>query len=71
MIDAEQKLTELIEDIENFGNKFIFLINAATTEEPLSARAKIGLIEFGSESIKTLNRIESKLKNYRAGCTPS
>ena len=70
MNSVESKLTEVIEDIESFGNKFVFLMKAATAEEPLSKRAKIGLIEFSSESIKALSSIESKLKSYRAG-TPS
>ncbi|MQT56891.1 hypothetical protein GHO41_05945 [Pseudomonas sp. FSL R10-0399] len=70
MNNVESKLTEVIEDIETLGNKFVFLITAATAEDPLSARARIGLLEFGSESIKALSSIENKLKNYRAG-TPS
>lgn len=71
MSKAASGLTEVIEDIESFGNKFVFLIKAATSEEPLSSRARIGLLEFGSESIEALSSIENKLKNYRAGCTPS
>lgn len=71
MNTAERKLAEVIEDIEIFGNKFVFLIKAATANEPLSARARVGLLEFGSESIEALSNIEKKLKVYRAGCIHS
>lgn len=71
MSDAHSKLTELIEDIEQFGSKFIFLVNAATSEQPLSGRARIGFLEYGLESVQHLKDIEAKLKTYRENCIPN
>ncbi|WP_045881044.1 hypothetical protein [Pseudomonas chlororaphis] len=71
MSDAQSKLTELIEDIENFGHKFMFLMNAASADAPLSERARIGFLEYGVESVKQFNAIEEKLKSYRENCIPN
>ncbi|QPL31946.1 hypothetical protein [Pseudomonas fragi] len=71
MSKTKQDLTTLIEDLETLGSKISFLLTAATSDEPLSAKARVGLIEFGNDSIQALGRIEDGLKIYRASCTVS
>lgn len=71
MSKTKQDLTTLIEDLETLGSKISFLLTAATSDEPLSAKARFGLIEFGNDSIQALGRIEDGLKIYRASCTVS
>ena len=71
MSKTKQDLTTLIEDLETLGSKISFLLTAATSDEPLSAKARVGLIEFGNDSIQALSRIEDGLKTYRASCTVS
>lgn len=64
-------LTELIDDIERFGNKLILIVNIATSEQLLSERARRGLLEYGTDTIKDYNDIEKKIQNYRDSCAPS
>lgn len=71
MRKTHQDLTTLIEELETLGSKLSFLLTAATSDEPLSAKARIGLIEFGNDSIRALTRIEDGLKIYRADRTVS
>ncbi|MEZ2876893.1 hypothetical protein ACBQ28_17350 [Pseudomonas lundensis] len=71
MSKTKQDLTTLIDDLETLGGKISFLLTAATSDEPLSAKARVGLIEFGNDSIQALGRIEDGLKIYRASCTVS
>ncbi|AIS15509.1 hypothetical protein JM49_28665 [Pseudomonas chlororaphis subsp. aurantiaca] len=71
MDEAQARLIELIEDVENFGNRFMFLVNAASVDSQLSERARIGFLEYGVESVKQFNAIEEKLKSYRENCIPN
>ncbi|MGF6490540.1 hypothetical protein [Pseudomonas frederiksbergensis] len=68
MIDAEAKLTELIEDAERLGGKIILLVHAATTGHTLCERGTIALSDFGTDSVQHFHEFEKKLKSYRAAC---
>lgn len=71
MIDAEAKLTELIEDAERLGGKIILFVHAATTGHALCERGTIALTDFGTDSVQHFNEFQKKLKSYRAACTPN
>lgn len=66
MIDAEPKKSELIDDAQSLGNKFIFLMGASASEHQLSERARNGFIEITSDVITHFKEFELKLKNYKA-----
>ena len=70
MIEAEAKLTELIEDAERLGGKIILLVHAATTGHTLCERGTIALSDFGTDSVQHFNEFEKKLKSYRAARKP-
>ncbi|WP_156162105.1 hypothetical protein [Pseudomonas sp. MRSN 12121] len=71
MSDAQSKLTELIDDVENFGHKFTFFVHAVSGDSQLSGRALTGFLECGLESLEQFNAIEEKLKSYRENCIPN
>lgn len=71
MIDAEAKMTELIDDAQSLGNKFIFLMGASASEHQLSERARNGFIDISADLVEQFDEFELKLKNYRTGCAPS
>lgn len=71
MIDAEAKLSELIEDAERLGGKIILLVHAATTGHSLCERGTVALTEFGTDSVQHFQDFEKKLKSYRAECAPN
>ncbi|SDZ44978.1 hypothetical protein [Pseudomonas sp. NFIX28] len=71
MINAKIELDELIDDQERLSHKFCFLIGAATSDLPLSESARIGLLEYGIESVRDLNSFGLKLKTYRESRAPN
>ncbi|MFJ2365914.1 hypothetical protein ACIPIN_19780 [Pseudomonas sp. NPDC087697] len=71
MIDAEAKMTELIDDAHSLGNKFIFMMGASGSEHRFSERARSGFIDISADLIEQFDEFELKLKSYRTGCAPS
>ena len=62
-------LTELLEDIESHGHQLALLTDISTAE--LSARGKLGVLEFSTMTLNKFTDIESRLRNYRASIMPS
>ncbi len=71
MSNTAPKLTELIDDQEKLCHKFNFLIGAATSELPLSESERIGILEFGMESVRDFKDFGLKLKTYKESCAPN
>ena len=60
---AAPGLSQLIEDMEHYGNQLALLADITTTE--LSTRGKIGALEFAITTVHQFDEIERRLRNYR------
>lgn len=68
---STEALIELIDDIEQLGDKLMLIVNVATSEHPLTERARRGFLEYGIDTIKNFSDVENKIKSYRKSCAPS
>lgn len=62
-------LTQLLEDIESHGHQLALLADLSTAD--LSARGKLGVLEFSTMTLNKFTDIECRLRNYRASIMPS
>lgn len=66
---SENSLTQLLEDIESHGHQLALLVDISTAE--LSARGKLGVLEFATMTLGKFTDIEHRLRSYRASIIPS
>ncbi|NMX87148.1 hypothetical protein HBO11_16470 [Pseudomonas sp. WS 5010] len=68
---STETLIELIDDIEQLGDKLMLIVNIATSEHQLTERARRGFLEYGIDTINSFSAIETRIKIYRKSCAPS
>lgn len=62
-------LSQLIDEMEDYGNQLALLADITTIE--LSTRGKLGAMQFAISTIHQFSDIERRLKNYREAAISS